>query len=207
MCEPSRTPNPRGVYCSAYSRRAGRGGVGFTQSDPSRLWVDVLFLGFRGGADSCPLSWVLFPLALGIPRVPSHQSHVPQIVNVEAVGLFVARIHSAAEGRVSPEVALGTTQVTDEGCFLVCGEKKAEMVREGVVRGRAWILGCPQSPFLQLLLLSSWSQRECKAALSARLPAGDRCACLPRLELNRDVAVGAGQVRMRTSGTKKNLSP
>lgn len=140
--------------------------MGFVQSDPSRLWGDSLFLGFRGGAESCSLSWVLFPLALGIPPVPSHESHVPQIIDVEAVGLFIPRIHFTAEGRVSPEVTLGTTQVTDEGCFLVDGKKKAETVREGVVRGQAWRLGCPKSPFLQLLLLPSWVSERMQGCLA-----------------------------------------
>lgn len=50
----------------------GWGGVGFPQSDPPRPWGDSLFLGLRGGAAVCSLSWALLPGALGIPSVPSH---------------------------------------------------------------------------------------------------------------------------------------
>lgn len=109
------TPNPRGVYCNEYSRRVGWGGVGFPQSDPPRLWGDSSFHGLRGGADICSLGWVLEPLALGIPHVSRHEGHIPQVMYVEAVGLFVPRTQFAAEGRVSPAVTLETTQVTDEG--------------------------------------------------------------------------------------------
>lgn len=89
--------------------------MGFPQSHPPRLWGDSFFLGLRGGADICSLSWVLFPLALGIPNVSSHESHVPQIMNIEAAGLLVPRTQFTAEGRVSPAVTSGTTQVADEG--------------------------------------------------------------------------------------------
>lgn len=50
----------------------GWGGVGFPQSDPPRLWGDSLFLGFRGGAGICSLSWILLPLALGFLNFSSH---------------------------------------------------------------------------------------------------------------------------------------
>lgn len=97
----------------------GWGGVGFPQSDPPRLWGDSLFLGLKGGADICSLSWALLPLALGIPSVSSHYSHIPQIINVEAVDLFIPRTQFTAMGRVSPELSSGATQVVDKGCFLL----------------------------------------------------------------------------------------
>lgn len=146
--------------------QGGQGGVWFTQSDPSRFRGDSLFLGFRGGAASCSLSRVLFLLALGVPPVPGHQSHIPQVVDVEAVGLFVPRTHLTAEGRVSPEVTLGATQVTDVGCFLECGEKRKQ--RWG---GRGWSkarhgdLGAPNRPPFSSYCSLPGPQRGCKAAL------------------------------------------
>ena len=93
----------------------GWSGVGFPQSDPPRLWGDSLFLGLRGGAAICSLSRALLPGALGIPSVPSHYSHIPQILRVEAVDLFIPRTQFTAEGRVSPEVTSGTTQLINKG--------------------------------------------------------------------------------------------
>lgn len=46
------------------------------------------------------------------------------------------------------------------------GKNKAEMVREGVVKGQAWTLGCPELPFLQLLLLSSWVPERMQGCLA-----------------------------------------
>lgn len=91
------------------------GRAGFPPADPPRLWGDSLFLGLRGGADMCAPSRALLLLALGVLSVSGYQSHVPQIIDVEAVGLFVPRPPVTAEGRVSPEAPSGTTQVIDKG--------------------------------------------------------------------------------------------
>lgn len=98
----------------------GVGRAGFPPADPLRLWGDSLFLGLRGGAGMCTpsralLLLALLLLALGVLSVSGYQSHVPQIIDVEAVGLLVPRPQVTAEGRVFPEAPSGTTQVTDKG--------------------------------------------------------------------------------------------
>lgn len=110
MLQTIRTPNPRGGYCNECSRR-----VGFPPSAPSRLWSDSFFLGLRGRADICSPCWDLLPLTPGIPSVSSHESHISQIIDVETVGLFIPRTQITAEGRISPEVPTGTTQIIHEG--------------------------------------------------------------------------------------------
>lgn len=98
-----------------------QGRVGFPPTDPLSLWGDSLCLGLEGGAGSCSPSWALLLRALGVPHVSGHESHISEVIDVEAVGLFVTRPQVTAEGRVSPGVTSGTAQIFDIGQFLLLG--------------------------------------------------------------------------------------
>lgn len=96
-----------------------QGRVGFPPTDPPSLWGDSLCLGLEGGAGSCSPSWALLLRAPGVPHVSGHESHISEVIDVEAVGLFVTRPQVTAEGRISPGVTSGTAQIFDIGQFLM----------------------------------------------------------------------------------------
>lgn len=73
------------------------------------------------------------------------------------------------------------------------GKNKAEMVREGVVKGQAWTLA--RVPRVALPSASTalflGPRENARLPCTARLHLMDRCAYLQRLELNRNVAAGS----------------